>query len=102
MHLPGSVTGIKRLQTVYMNALRPKDPAKINILLAHGSEAKHIPMSEAALRQNGFDYVSCGHIHKGGQIVKNKAVMAGSLEADRLLIISDRTDTGWLGDQARM
>lgn len=78
------------------DALRPKDPAKINILLAHGGDAKHIPMSEAALRQNGFDYVACGHIHKGGQIIKNKAVMAGSLEP------TDCNDFGphgyWMGE----
>lgn len=82
-------------ENLYDN-VRPKDAGKINILLAHGGDAKHVPISERALRENGFDYVACGHIHKGGQIVKNRVVMAGSLEP------TDCNDIGphgyWLGD----
>lgn len=74
----------------------PKDPGKINILLAHGGDAKHIPMSETALRESGFDYIACGHIHRGGQISKNRIVMAGSLEP------TDCNDLGphgyWMGE----
>lgn len=78
------------------NMARPDDPAKINLLLAHGGDARHIPMSETALRESGFDYIACGHIHKGGQIIKNKAVMAGALEP------TDCNDMGphgyWMGE----
>lgn len=75
---------------------RPRDTGKINILLAHGGDAKHIPMSESALKESGFDYIACGHIHKGGQILKNRVVMAGALEP------TDCADTGphgyWMGE----
>ena len=60
--------------------VRPEDLGKINILLAHGGDAKHIPIAGTAMRENGFDYVACGHIHKGGQMIRNRVVMAGSLE----------------------
>jgi len=59
--------------------LKPLQEDGIHILLSHGGDAKHIPISEKALKGSRFDYIALGHIHQGGQIVKNKAVMAGSL-----------------------
>ena len=51
------------------DALRPVNPGRINVLLAHGGDGKHIPFSTETILQNGFDYIAAGHIHKGGQLV---------------------------------
>jgi len=79
--------------------ITPKRQDAINILLAHGGDAKHIPFSPAKIIENGFDYIAAGHIHKGGQIIKNKAVMAGSLEP------TDCNDFGphgyWMGEMTK-
>lgn len=76
--------------------IKPRDNGRINVLLAHGGDERHIPFSPAAILQNGFDYLAAGHIHKGGQMVAGRAVMAGSLEP------TDCNDTGahgyWLGE----
>lgn len=82
-------------ERIYEN-LTPVNPARLNILLAHGGDGKHIPFSASSILQNGFDYVAAGHIHKGSQIAAGKAVMAGSLQP------TDCNDTGphgyWLGE----
>lgn len=68
---------------------------RINILLAHGGDERHIPFSPKKLSEQGFDYIAAGHIHKGGQLLAGKAVMAGALEP------TDCNDTGvhgyWVG-----
>ena len=68
----------------------------IHILLAHGGDSKHIPIQKEALKNSGFDYIAMGHIHLGGQIVKNKIVIAGAL------VPSDKNDMGphgfWHGE----
>lgn len=78
------------------NAMLPEQCGRINILLAHGGDEKHIPFSPDKLLSNGFDYVAAGHIHKGGQLAAGRAVMAGSLEP------TDCNDTGphgyWKGE----
>lgn len=51
-----------------------------NILLAHGGDEKHIPFGSSDFEKSGFDYVAAGHIHKPGQLVANKVVMAGALQ----------------------
>ena len=53
---------------------------RYEVLLAHGGDAKHIPINYAILNQSGFDYIAMGHIHKPGAPLKNKAVYAGALE----------------------
>lgn len=58
----------------------PADTDRINILLAHGGETKQIPFAPRQILANGMDYIAAGHIHKGGQIVEGRAVMAGALE----------------------
>lgn len=76
--------------------LVPANPGRINILLAHGGDERHMPFSAGTVLRNGFDFVAAGHIHKGGQLVEGRAVMAGSLEP------TDCNDTGahgyWLGE----
>lgn len=72
------------------------DQSKLNILLAHGGDEKHIPFSPKGLLERGFDYVACGHIHKPGELVENRVVMAGALQP------IDVNDTGqhgyWIGE----
>lgn len=71
------------------------DAAKINVLLAHGGDAKHIPFSPKQLVDAGFDYVACGHIHQPEMMVENQVVMAGALQP------IDQNDVGqhgyWMG-----
>lgn len=76
--------------------LVPDRKDRVNVLLAHGGDARHIPFSAAKIMQNGFDYLAAGHIHKGRQLIPGQAVMAGSLEP------TDCNDTGphgyWIGN----
>lgn len=67
------------------------DERRINILLGHGGDAKHRPYDIIRLQESGFDYIALGHIHKGGELVKNRVIQAGSLEP------CDRLDTGERG-----
>lgn len=82
-------------ENLYDNVL-PSNSQRINILMAHGGDVSHIPFSAEQILRNGFDYVAAGHIHKGGQLVPERAVMAGSLEP------TDCNDVGphgyWLGE----
>ena len=50
------------------------------ILLAHGGDAQHIPLSKEGLQASGFDYIALGHIHKPQVYIKNLAMYAGALE----------------------
>ena len=78
------------------DTIKITNPNRINILLAHGGDEKHIPFSAKKLVEQGFDYIAAGHIHKGGQMAGEKAVMAGALEP------IDCNDTGahgyWQGE----
>ena len=72
------------------------DASRINILLAHGGDERHIPFSPKQILAQGIDYIAAGHIHKGGWLVEDQAVMAGALEP------TDCNDTGahgyWTGE----
>lgn len=50
------------------------------ILLAHGGDARHIPLNKQSLQRSGFDYIALGHIHKPQIILKEQAAYAGALE----------------------
>ena len=50
------------------------------ILLAHGGDAEHIPISKDSLQEAGFDYIALGHIHKPQVYIRNLAMYAGALE----------------------
>lgn len=63
----------------------------LQILLAHGGDAKHCPIDYDRLRQAGFDYIALGHIHKPEILVQDQMVYVGSLEP------IDVTDTGKRG-----
>ena len=56
------------------------DPDKINILMAHGGDEKHIPINTKRVAMSGFDYVAMGHIHKPYINESTKMAYCGSLE----------------------
>ena len=72
---------------LYDKAL-PVQEEGIHILLAHGGDEKHIPLSAASLAAAGFDYIALGHIHKPQILIRDQAAFAGALEP------IDRNDTG--------
>lgn len=66
-------------------------PMLWNILLAHGGDEKHIPMSADTFRRSGFDYIALGHIHKPEILEENYLAYPGSLEP------LDKNETGHHG-----
>lgn len=50
-----------------------------HILLAHGGDAKHIPMKYEQIYRSGFDYVAMGHIHKPQMMFDGHMAYAGAL-----------------------
>lgn len=71
--------------------IRAAGIAEYEILLAHGGDEKHIPISRDALRRSGFDYIAMGHIHKPQAVIADWALYAGALEP------TDKNDTGQHG-----
>jgi exonuclease SbcD len=57
-----------------------KDKNRINILLAHGGDEKHIPFSKTNISSKGFDYIALGHIHIATILIPDKMAYAGALE----------------------
>lgn len=86
----------KEIRERLYDGIRPENREKTNILLVHGGDENHIPFSPRELAEAGFDYVACGHIHKGEQLAAGKVVMAGALEP------TDCNDLGahgyWIGE----
>lgn len=72
----------------YYDKLRPLKKDACHILLAHGGDARHIPINRKQLEGAGFDYIALGHIHKPQIIRTNAIAYSGSLEP------LDRTETG--------
>lgn len=68
--------------------IKISSPMPVNILLAHGGDENHIPISASTFLNTPFDYVALGHIHKPQVLQENKAVYAGSLEP------LDKNETG--------
>lgn len=60
--------------------LRPVSADGCQILLAHGGDARHIPISRDSLERSGFDYIALGHIHRPQVVLKNRAAYAGAPE----------------------
>ncbi len=67
--------------------VRPKKSSGIHILLAHGGDARHLPIDFARLEDAGFDYVALGHRMKHEKITE-RICYAGIPEP------VDRTDVG--------
>lgn len=86
----------REIRDALYNQVIPQNPKRINILLAHGGDERHIPFSASKILENGFDYLAAGHIHKGQWLAEERAVMAGSLEP------IDCNDVGphgyWMGE----
>lgn len=61
------------------DSLRAEHKSPVEILLAHGGDASHSPLSSAALAESGFTYVALGHIHKPMTILPGKAEYPGAL-----------------------
>ena len=60
--------------------LHPARNEYFHILLAHGGDSRHIPLSKEKLAASGFDYIALGHIHKPGSLLKKKACYPGAPE----------------------
>lgn len=71
--------------------VRAPGKAAFEILLAHGGDESHVPVSREALGASGFDYIAMGHIHKPQVLVENAVAYAGALEP------VDKNDTGQHG-----
>jgi len=61
------------------DSLHPVENGCFRILLAHGGDAQHIPISGEALASSGFDYVALGHIHRPMVLRENRVVYSGAL-----------------------
>ena len=68
--------------------LKAPSDGRLHILLAHGGDAKHIPMDKARLAAAGFHYAALGHIHKPELSEELRLAWCGSPEP------IDRTDLG--------
>lgn len=75
---------------LYDDLIVPRD-GKFHILLAHGGDARHIPIRMDRLAAAGFDYVALGHIHQPSLYRKAAIAYSGSPEP------MDRTDMGQRG-----
>lgn len=69
------------------------DTSKINILLAHGGDEKHIPISKKRVMMSDFDYVAMGHIHIPSIDEAHKMAYSGSLEP---IDINDTGERGYI------
>ena len=61
---------------------------RIQILMAHGGDASHLPLSYNSLELSPFSYIALGHIHKPQVIAERKMAYCGSPEP------LDITETG--------
>lgn len=77
----------KEYEEPLYDAIVPVDNSRINILLAHGGDAQHIPIDMKKMKSSGFDYIALGHIHKP-DYEPELAAYSGSLEP------LDLTETG--------
>ncbi len=71
--------------------MKISSPMPVNILLAHGGDESHIPITGDTFFSTPFDYVALGHIHKHQILEENKVAYAGSLEP------LDKNETGMHG-----
>lgn len=71
-----------------LNKLKASLSPHIQVLLAHGGDASHLPLDKNRLRDAGFSYVALGHIHKPEIAPDFSYAYPGSLEP------LDKTETG--------
>ncbi|MDD6616858.1 MAG: DNA repair exonuclease [Lachnospiraceae bacterium] len=70
----------QEITTPLYDGLKADKNDYFRILLAHGGDAGHIPISKNALMESGFDYIALGHIHKPQVFIQGLALYAGALE----------------------
>lgn len=70
------------------HGVKPVQKEGFHVMVAHGGDARHIPLKGQVLAGAGFDYVALGHIHKPQALVGDRVVYAGALEP------IDRNDLG--------
>ncbi len=68
-------------------AVAPRDGRR-HILLAHGGDARHVPIKPSRLLAGAWDYIAMGHLHKPALAQEGKLAFPGSPEA------LDHTETG--------
>ena len=54
----------QEIENPLYDSIHPAEGEGVHILLAHGGDAKHIPMNIKSIAASGFDYIALGHIHK--------------------------------------
>lgn len=84
----GSSYDRREIRDPLYDGLRASGEMPIEILLAHGGDEKHIPMSLERLAGAGFSYVALGHIHKPQEFFGGRIAYGGALEP------VDQKDTG--------
>lgn len=62
------------------DGVKADDKVQVNILLAHGGDEKHIPITGQTFAGSDFDYIALGHIHKPQILEENRIAYAGALE----------------------
>ncbi len=87
-HVHGLSFHGREIHDPLLDSLTAPDDDDIHILLAHGGDATHIPISYASLAQAGFDYVALGHIHQPRIFPSKNMAYCGSPEP------LDRTELG--------
>lgn len=79
-----SVSGLsyehREIEDALYDAAAAPGKCRYQILLAHGGDAKHIPINKEKIAALGYDYVALGHIHKPQVLIGDKAIYAGALE----------------------
>ena len=78
----------QEIENPLYDSIHPAEGDGVHILLAHGGDAKHIPMNIKSIAASGFDYIALGHIHKPQILIRDNAAYAGALEP------VDRNDLG--------
>ena len=100
----------QEIENPLYDSIHPAEGEGVHILLAHGGDAKHIPINilithgsldggsdeqreynplrQTKLKELGFDYIALGHIHKPQILIRDNAAYAGALEP------VDRNDLG--------
>ena len=80
VRISGCSYGSREITRPVYDSLKKSGEMPVEILLAHGGDEKHIPISKERLAASGFDYIALGHIHKPQILIKDRMIYAGALE----------------------
>lgn len=76
-----------------MEELMIENPDKVNLLLVHGGDKEHLPLSFTNLGTKGFSYIALGHIHQPMFRKDLNMAYCGSLEP---LHVDDKGKRGYI------